>query len=113
MATIASITVPPQPTEDYLGGGLRPGEQAVLRFVFFLKYPDGVEKEAADRYFTETFAKEALGQKHLYRFFSYKAVPVREPLPGVWAPEDLGRMKSDSVHDFDRMCEMWYETYED
>jgi hypothetical protein len=32
---------------------------------------------------------------------------------GVWSAADLARMSADSSHDWDRVSEMWYETYDD
>jgi hypothetical protein len=84
MATVASAIMPPQPTEDFLGGEIRPGEKDVLRFVHFIKYPEGVSKEAADTFYVDVFAKEALQQTHMYRFFSYKTLQLDQRLPGVF-----------------------------
>lgn len=112
MARVCSALMPPQPTEDFLGGDGRPAEKPVLRFVSMLRYPDGVDKEEADRFYVETFAKEACGQKHLHRFFSTRTVDLDIMLPGVWAPDDLARMRADSSHNWDRVSEMWYESYD-
>lgn len=113
MARVCSALMPPQPTEDFLGGDQRSGEKSVLRFVHFLRYPNGVDKEEADRFYVETFAQEAKNQKHLHRFFSTRTASLDIMLPGVWAPDDLARMRPDSSHDWDRVSEMWYETYDE
>ena len=34
-------------------------------------------------------------------------------LPGVWVADDISRMPPDSRRDWDRLSEMWYETYSD
>lgn len=111
-----SCFLPPQAEDDFKGAVTAPEERACLRWVIFLQYPEGVDRAEADAFFRDTFAPEACGQRGLYRFFSSRALEEEIHLPGGWKPETEARLKalgSPSNHRWDRMLELWYETYED
>ena len=107
-----SAAVPVQPERDFKGMSDAPETHFILRWVQLLQYPDGVDKAAADRWYTEVFAPEAVRCESLNRFFSSRAIPgVR--LPGHWAqaertPDYQG---CPADHVWDRVTEMWFDDF--
>ncbi|HUJ69011.1 MAG TPA: hypothetical protein VLW86_05785 [Syntrophorhabdales bacterium] len=111
-----SCFTPPQATEDFKGHEVSPEEKAALRWVQFIRYPEGVDKAAADDWYVNTFAKEACLQAGMYRFFSFRTIPDIGGMPGVWKPDEAQRMaprRGPLDHRWDRVTEMWYETFVD
>jgi hypothetical protein len=109
---VATCFIPAQPTEDFMGFELQAREKNVLRWYVLLKYPDDVASEEGEDWFLNVHAREVMKQPGLYRFFSYKVIKEPISLPGVWAPGKTP--PPDSVlHDWDRVCELWYETFDD
>ena len=109
----AAATIPPQPTEDFKGAEIRPNDKQVLRWVQLIKYPEGVDKQEADDWYVNVYAKEAAKQPHLYRFLSYKTILDAPHAPGHIAPEDFETFVKGGSGGYDRFTEMWYESYED
>jgi hypothetical protein len=108
--------MPPQPAEDFKGHEFSPEEKAVLRWVQFIKYPANADREVADNWYVNTFAKEACRKNGMYRFFSFKTISGLGRIPGVWKPDEDEKMTertNPSDHQWERMTEMWYETFED
>lgn len=110
---VASAFLPPTPTEDFKGKDFRAEDKQVLRWVQLIKYPQGVDKEEADRWYVEVFAPEACRQRHMYRFFSTKTIRKGLHLPGHIAPADLDSFAEQTDPNWDRFSEMWYESYAD
>jgi hypothetical protein len=109
---VATCFIPAQPTEDFMGFELQAREKNVLRWYVLLKYPDDVTREEGEDWFLNVHAGEVMKQPGLYRFFSYKVIKEPISLPGVWAPGKTP--PPDTVlHDWDRVCELWYETFDD
>lgn len=109
---VAYCFTPAQPTEDFMGGELQAHEKEVLRWYYFMKYPEGVSKEEGEDWFLNVHAPEVMKQPGLYRFFSTKAIKDKIPLPGTWPP---GKKKTTAIGGgvWDRVCELWYETFDD
>ena len=111
-----SCFVPPQATEDFKGHQFSPEEKEVLRWVQFIRYPKDVDKAAADEWYVSTCAKEACAQPGMYRFFSFKTISHAGGVPGTWKPDETKRTEKRTGpldHQWDRVTEMWYETFED
>ena len=109
---VATCFIPWQPTEDFLGHDIAPGEKPVLRWFVLMKYPKGVRFDEGEDWFLNTHVPEAMRQPGLWRFFSYRTVKEKLPLPGSWPP---GRVPPEGsvIHDWDRVCELWYESFAD
>ena len=109
---VATCFVPAQPTEDFMGHEFQPQEKNVLRWYMLFKYPEGVDKEEGEEWFLNVHVPEVMKQPGLYRFFSSRVIEQHIPLPGTWAPGTLP--PPDTVlHSWDRLCELWYETFDD
>lgn len=109
-----SCIVPVQPTEDFKGREDAPEDHPILRWVQLLEYPDGVDKQAADTWYTGVFAQAACGQKSLNRFFSFRTVEEDIHVAGHWSvgettPEYRG-VPGD--HRWDRVTEMWFDDFD-
>ncbi|MBN1367907.1 MAG: hypothetical protein JW967_08260 [Dehalococcoidales bacterium] len=85
------ITVPAQPTEDFLPPQFYYNDMAPLRWYIATKYPDGVSVEEGEDWFLNVHSKEVLKQPGLIRYFSARALP--SPFPWV------------------RLTEQWYENF--
>ena len=108
-----SAAVAAQPEHDFKGRGDAPEDHFILRWVQLIEYPEGVDKALADRWYTETFAREAVRCPTLNRFFSSRTVPgVR--LPGHWA--EIESTQNDhgfpADHIWDRVTEMWFDDFD-
>lgn len=109
-----SCMVNAQPEDDFKGGGDAPDRHFVLRWVQLLEYPEGVDKAAADAWYTGPFAQAACQQGSLNRFFSFQAVKEALHVPGHWAE---GESTPDYVgvpadHRWDRVTEMWFDDFD-
>ncbi len=106
--------IPPQCTDDFKGYGTSPSDRQILRWYQVFRYPAGVDPLEADDWYVNVFAKEALQQKHMFRFFSSKTVEVATGLPGHWPPgtfyDHLGK---ETPPKWARVSEMWYENFFD
>jgi hypothetical protein len=90
----AFIFVPPRPTEDFKGRGLRIEDGNILRWVTVHKYPEGVTKEEGDEWYTKVHAPEVCEMPGLKRFFSFHSV---DPTP--------------MIGPFVRVSELWFENH--
>ncbi len=108
----ADATTPAQPTEEFKGMECK-SDKNVLRFIQLIKYPDGVDKKEADRWYVETFAPEACKQEHMYKFISYKTIKDAPHKPGHIDPKDFEVFTAGGITGWDRYSEMWYESYAD
>ncbi|WP_303857706.1 hypothetical protein [Aminicella lysinilytica] len=105
---------PAQCTEDFKGGDMEPEQKSVLRWVQLFRYPDGVDKDAADKWYTEEFASQACNLDSMYRFFSFKALQEDIRLPGEWTQTSMAKMKGQPEdHCWDRLSEMWFDDFND
>jgi len=102
---VVSIFVPPQPTEDFMGGEVTPDEKTILRWYIVFKYPDEVPVQEGEDWFLNIHAREVMQQPGLTRFFSYRASeiaslpghrPSKGPPPTAWH----------------RLSEQWYENFD-
>ena len=109
-----SCIVPAQATEDFKGHGDAPDDHFILRWVQLMEYPEGVDKAAADRWYTGTFAKGACEQKSLNRFFSFKTVEEDIHVAGHWATGEITPSYKGipQDHSWDRVTEMWFDDFE-
>lgn len=111
-----SVFLPPQFEDDFKGSELEPEEKACLRLVQLWQYPEGVDKEQADRWFCDDLAKEIAEVDEVYRFFGVRAVTEDIHLPGTWKPETMARMMQNGNpgdHQWDRVTELWFETFDE
>lgn len=109
---VATCFVPAEPTEDFMGGEFQPWEKSVLRWFIMFKYPEGVSTEEGERWFLHTHVPEVMTQPGLYRFFSYRVLNEVIPLPGTW-PAGKVPPPETVLARWDRVCELWYETFDD
>lgn len=76
--------------DDFKGAGkITSDDGPFFRFVFAMKYPDGVSQEEGERWFYNSFIPAMQKQNDLLRGFSYKAI-------------------SPHVTPFTRIVELWY-----
>jgi hypothetical protein len=110
---VATCFIPAQPTEDFMGHEIQPFERQQLRWFVLMRYPEGVSREEGDEWFLKVHAPEVCQQRGLYRFFSYKVVEPGQGLPGIWPPHILPEVLQRLMPRWHRVCELWYETFED
>lgn len=110
---VAACFVPAQPSEDFMGAHIQPHEKQVLRWFCLLKYPDGVSRAEGDKWLVGTHAPEVMKQPGLYRFFSHRTVDEEIRLPGTWPPDALDRVLATLHPKWDRLVELWYESFDD
>lgn len=85
----------------------------MLRWYCLLKYPDGVSRAEGDGWFVGTHAPQVMQQPGPYRFFSYSVIGDEISLPGTWPPDALDAVLAALHPKWDRLVEMWYETFDD
>ena len=108
------ITVPPQCTEDYKGSEWAPEEKTPIRWVQLLRWPEGITKDTGDDWYNNIFAPFVCEQDEVFRFFSFRSLDENVRFPGEWKLESLKEMKgSPKDHQWDRMTEMWFDTFSD
>ncbi|MBU6471839.1 MAG: hypothetical protein KGQ94_04215, partial [Alphaproteobacteria bacterium] len=83
---MATCYIPWQPTDDFLGHDVAPGEKNVLRWYVLMKYPRGVSLDEGEDWFLNTHVPQVMRQPGLWRFFSYRTIKEPLPLPGSWPP---------------------------
>lgn len=54
----------------------------MIRWVFLLRYPDGVDIKEGERWYLGTHTQEAKHMKGLCRYVTWKAQPAPEAMPG-------------------------------
>ena len=92
----ASLIVPAVPTENFLGKPEPPPSQGpYFRFIFAMKYPEGVSEEEGEKWYLNYHSQEAKLFPGLLRYVSYKVVP-NSPVHSGWV----------------RLGEMWYKDYD-
>lgn len=109
---VATCFVPAQPTDDFMGWEIQPGERNVLRWFILIHYPEGVSKEEGEQWFKQVHAPEVMRQPGLYRFFSYKVLDGPMPLPGTWSPS-AHPPEGMVMPMWDRVIELWYDNFDD
>jgi hypothetical protein len=55
---VVLLNVPAEPTDDFLGAGLRPDERTILRWMVALSWPDGVPADEAEDWYLRVHAPE-------------------------------------------------------
>ena len=111
-ARVAACFVPSQPTETFVTPSSLPLEKAPLRWLVLYRYPDGVARDEGEEWFLGTHAPEVATQPGLYRFVTYRVESGIARVPGRWRadavpPQDRVRAA------WDRVGELWYETFDD
>jgi hypothetical protein len=109
---VATCFIPAQPTDDFLGREYQPHERNVLRWYQLIRYPAGVPHKQAEQWFVNVHAAEVMRQPKLFRYFSTRVIGVPTGLPGTWPPAAAPPPES-VMHTWDRVCELWYETFDD
>lgn len=109
----ASTHIPAQCTEDFKGHQLLPYEKETLRWVQFIRFPDNVAKEKADSWYVNVMAPAICSHDKMHRFFSSRTISVASGLPGVWRECDRSKLKSGKDRQWDRVTEMWFESFRD
>jgi hypothetical protein len=91
----AAVTmVPAMPTDDFLGKEPAPEERPILRWYQVIRYPDGVAREAGDKWYAEVHANELARVPGLLKFTSHAALSPL-PFPTPWV----------------RVSELWFEDF--
>jgi hypothetical protein len=86
---------PSTPTQTFISLKGTYDSQPILRWVSFMKYPQGVPVEEGEKWFLDVHSKEVAQQSGLNCYFSYKAISS----PGRPA-------------EFIRLNEQWYENFD-
>jgi len=107
---VATCFIPWQPTEDFRGAEIQPGERPALRWFALYRYPDGVSPEQGEEWFLGTHVPELLQQSGLWRCFSYRVIQDHIPLPGTWS-EGHHPPRDQILTRWDRVCEFWYDDF--
>jgi hypothetical protein len=84
-------------------------EKTVLRWLIYLKYPEGVSEQEGEDWYLNVHAPEVLEQPGLTRFFSYKVLPHRlfaPPRPGA---RRFTHPDTRLTMGWNRISEQWYE----
>lgn len=105
-----AVSVPAEPTEDFLGAGLRPDDSPILRWCVAFRYPDGVDIEEADEWYLNVHVPEVCRQPGLLRFFSHQAIPSgTDEIPQSSAQRPFMRKPSPWMSKrWHRISELWY-----
>jgi hypothetical protein len=105
------VNVPAEPTEDFLGAGLRHNEKTILRWLIAFRYPDGVLESEGEDWYLNVHAPEVCSQPGLIRFFSHKAVASVQPspLPSSNAQKPFMTPSPLFFKKWHRVTELWYE----
>jgi len=90
----AGAFVPAMPTEDFLGKEPTPEERPILRWVWVLKYPEGVSLADGEKWYLEVHSSEVARQPGLLKYVSHRALA------------DFPRLSS-----WVRVSELWYEDF--
>ena len=91
---------------DYL-----PLDKAALRWILLFRHPAGVGREEADEWFTRIQAPRISDHPSLLRFLSFRTLEPRN-VPGRWRPDTVPE-DVQIQNRWDRMMEMWFETFDD
>ncbi len=107
---VAVINVPAEPTEDFHGAALRPGDSTILRWLTAFRYPDGVSEQGGEEWYLNVHVPEVCRQPGLLRFFSHKAYNLAgPPLPSSNAQRPFVAQPSPlTLKKWHRVSEQWY-----
>ena len=128
----ANVMVPANPTDVFLDSDPHPEKTTILRWVTFIRYPEGVSEDEGEKWFKEVYAKEAVKQPGLLKFVSHKVwSPGSAGGSGAQAPQAGGQMPQmmggsppqsgggtpqmsgmPKMRSWVRMCEYWYKDFE-
>ncbi len=111
--TVATCFIAAQPDHDWKGAEIQPHEKSVLRWVQLWRYPEGVSRAAGDAWLTGSLVPELCRNPAVFRAFSHAAVTPGGGLPGVWPPDSLAPMKATLQTGYDRVVEIWTESFDD
>lgn len=104
----ANAMVPANPTDVFYDSDPHPEKTPILRWVTFIRYPDGVSIEDGEKWFLEVYAREAVKQPGLLKFVSHKVVDFGDvKVPGTDIPDGMPAMKK-----WVRLCEYWYTDFD-
>lgn len=104
---VVIVSVPAEPTEDFVGSDMVYGEKTILRWLCIFRYPEGVSVEEGDRWYLTVHVPEVLKQPGLIRFFSHKAMTGE--VPGRGSAKLKPFFKNPPRTGFHRVSELWYE----
>lgn len=91
----AGITmVPARPTEDFLEREPSPEESHVIRWIRFLRYPEGIAKVDVENWYLNSYVSEVKTQSNLLRYVSHRV--NKPPIQTPWH----------------RVEELWYENFD-
>jgi hypothetical protein len=102
-----SFLVPPQPTEEFLGGNFSADEKSILRWLTVFKDPETVSVEEGENWYLNVHANEALQQPGLTQYFSYRILESGG-LPG----HRPGGRPQPARSLWHRLSELWYENFD-
>ncbi len=100
------VNVPAEPTEDFLGAGVRFDDHTILRWLIAFRYPDGVSPADGDDWYVNVHAPQLCEIPGLTRFFSHKAYVQDRPLPQA---DDFVQHDDLFHRQWHRLSEMWFE----
>lgn len=75
----------------------------MIRWVFFLKYPEGVSFEEGERWYLGTHTQEAKTLRGLRRYVTWRTEPAKKA--PVWSTVER-------LNQFDRVTELWFDDWE-
>src|SRR5205807_5814808 len=83
-----TIFVGEEPDDDFLGGGAPERPDRLLRWLFLLRYPEGVPTADGEAWYLGTHTQEAKHIPGLRRYVSWRAAPrppdVGDQRPSRW-----------------------------
>jgi hypothetical protein len=110
------VMVPANPTEWFYDSDPHPEDTSILRWVTIFRYPDGVSKEAGDKWFLETHAKEAVKQPGLLRFVGHRVAHLKDG--AMMNMPDMEGLDPDMTpgmpggQSWAWVCEYWYKDFD-
>lgn len=95
-AALGPVTmVPAIPTEDFLGREPAPEQCPILRWIRFIKYPEGVSLRDGEKWYLEVHSREIKTQSGLLKYVSHRTLES-SPVLNPWH----------------RIEELWYQDFE-
>jgi hypothetical protein len=107
--TVAVANVGGDPTNDFSGAGNTLNDATILRWMVFLKYPEGVPVDECEDWYVNVHAKETLQQSGLTRFFSFRTVKDAKLPPPKGGQKPFTHPQTRLIQGWDRVAELWYE----
>ncbi|MBE2245001.1 MAG: hypothetical protein IAE86_19775 [Burkholderiaceae bacterium] len=107
---VVLLTVPAEPSDDFLGADLRFDDTTILRWMQVIAWPDGVDEAAAESWYLNVHAPEVCRQPGLIRFFSHRAAPSSgPPIPSSAGQRPfVSRLPPLFGKRWRRLTELWY-----